>query len=261
MTFAPLVTAVLAVFGGAYALAWRRATRRAGWPIWRGLIFIVLALGGSVAVTMVALPDQLWAVAVRLTLLIALVPVAYALGDPVGLVRAAGFVGIDGVLRAGLVRVLTFPLVSAVVANVWLFVVFFTPLLGHAARSTSVMSLLELVTLLVGLLVALPMLGVDMVPEWCTDPIRLVLAFVDGLIDAIPGIAVLSVPGTFGAGFYAAGSGRVAGQAMLALAEVVALPIFFIIFFRWAVTESRRDRDSDDGDDTPTTPWWVEQDG
>lgn len=260
MTFAPLVAVVVAVFGGAYALAWRQALRGAGWPMWRGLTFVVLALGGTAAVTMADLPDHLWSVAVRLTLLIALVPVAYGLGDPVGLLRAAGFRGIDRVLRTRPVRVLTFPLVSAVLANVWLFVVFFTPVLGHAARTAWVMSLLELATLLLGLLVALPMLGVDMVPEWCTDPIRLLLAFVDGLIDAIPGIAVMSAPGAFGAGFYGPGSGRVAGQAMLALAEVVALPIFFIIFFRWAANESRRDRESDDGDDTPITPWWVEQD-
>jgi putative copper resistance protein D len=117
-----------------------------------------------------------------------------------------------------------------------------------------------LATLLIGCLAALPMLGVDMVPSWCTDPVRLLLAFIDGLIDAIPGIAVMSTPGTFG-GVYAAGSGRVAGQAMLALAEVVALPIFFIIFFRWAASEIRRDHADDDGDDTPITPWWVDQQG
>ena len=257
MTFAPIVAAVLAAFCGAYAWGWRRASRRDGWRIWRGLVFFVLAIGGTVAVTMVDLPDQLWAVSVRLTLLIALVPVAYGLGDPVGLARAAGTGGVDRLLRTAPARVLTFPLVSAALANVWLFVVFFSPLLGHVGRSAFAMSLVELATLVVGLLVALPMLGVDMVPEWCTDPVRLMLAFVDGLVDAIPGIAVMSASGTFG-GFYPAGSGRVAGQAMLAVAEVVALPIFFIIFFRWAVGEVRRDRAEDDGDDTPTVPWWID---
>lgn len=260
MTFAPLLAAVLAACGVAYAWLWRRAARRGRWPLWRGLIFFVLALGGTAVVSMIDLPDQLWSVAFRLTLLIALLPVAYGLGDPVGVLRAAGVAGVDRVLRAAPVRVLLFPLVSAVLANVWLFVVFFTPLLGHAVRSASAMSLIELATLVVGLLVALPMLGVDMVPEWCTDPIRLLLAFVDGLIDAIPGIAVMSATGTFAAGHFAAGSGRVAGQVMLALAEVVALPIFFIIFFRWAATEIRRDRQSDDGDDAPTVPWWIDTD-
>lgn len=260
MTFDPLISAVLAVLGVAYAAGWRRAAIRSSWPWWRGLIFFAVALGGTAAVTMVDLPEQLWSVAVRLTLLIALIPVAYGLGDPVGLARAAG-VRIDRFLSASPVRVLTFPLVSAVLANVWLFVVFFTPVLSHAARSSTAMALVELATLTVGLLVALPMLGVDMVPQWCTDPVRLLLAFIDGLLDAIPGIAVMSTPGAFGAGFYATGGGRVAGQAMLALAEVVALPIFFIIFFRWAIAESRRDRDADDGDDTPITPWWVDQEG
>ncbi|HZP15135.1 MAG TPA: cytochrome c oxidase assembly protein [Nocardioides sp.] len=259
MTFAPLLAAAMAACGGAYALLWRRAGRRTGWPLWRGLVFLVLALGGTIVVTMVDLPGQLWSVAFRLTLLIALLPVAYGLGDPVGLLRAAGFAGVDRVLRTVPVRVLLFPLVSAVLANVWLFVVFFTPLLGHAVRSSATMSLVELGTLVVGLLVALPMLGVDMVPAWCTDPIRLLLAFVDGLIDAIPGIAVMSAPGAFAAGHFAAGSGRVAGQVMLALAEVVALPIFFIIFFRWAGTEIRRDREPDDGDDTPIVPWWIDE--
>jgi putative copper resistance protein D len=260
VTFAPVLAAVLAVCGLAYAWLWRRASRRSGWPMWRGLVFVVLALGGTAAVAMIDLPDELWSVAFRLTLLIALLPVAYGLGDPIGLLRAAGFEGVDRLLGAAPVRVLLFPLVSAVLANVWLFVVFFTPLLGHAVRSTSSMSLVETATLAVGLLVALPMLGVDMVPDWCTDPIRLLLAFVDGLIDAIPGIAVMSATGSFAAGHFAAGSGRVAGQVMLALAEVVALPIFFIIFFRWAASEIRRDRQDDDDDNTPLVPWWIDGD-
>lgn len=260
MTFDPIIAAVVAALGAAYALGWRRAARRAAWPTWRGVIFVVLALGSTVVVTMVDLPGDLWSVAVRLTLLIALVPVAYGLGDPVGLARSAGFAGIDRVLRTPIVRVLTFPLVAAVLANVWLFVVFFTPVLGHAARHASVMATVEIATLVVGLVVALPMLGVDMLPQWCTDPVRLLLAFIDGLIDAIPGIALMSSGVALGEGWYPAGAGRVAGQAMLALAELVALPIFFIVFFRWAATEIRRDRVDDDGDDTPITPWWVEQD-
>jgi len=242
------------------------------WPRWRAL-FLVLGVVAIVLCTTGPLASRnhqhLWALATQLTLLVSIVPVLIALGDPLGLVRVGlsprGRERWDALLRSGLVRVLTFPAVSAVLVTVWLMVVFFTGLLGSALHHGGVMWLVYLVSLVVGCLAALPMLGAELLPDWVTDPFRLLFAFVDGLLDAIPGIAVMTTHSPLAGGYFASTSAggesnwdvHVAGSLMLALSEVVALPLFFIVFFRWASHEIGAQRERPDEDEPEfTTPWW-----
>lgn len=250
-TFDPVVAGVLAIVGAAYLLGVRHARRRGGWPLWRVLSFLVLGLGGVVVCTMssLALYDRvhLWALAVQLTLLLALVPVPLALGDPVGLARASlgarGRQRLEGILEGPVVRVLTFPVVAAVLATAFTVAVFFTGVLGEALRHAQVMNGLYLAALVVGCLAALPMLGAEILPEWCTEPFRLLFAFTDGLVDAIPGVLVMTTGTRLAGGWFAGRAGdpnwdvHLAGAAMLSLSELVALPVFFIVLFRWASRE------------------------
>ena len=59
--------------------------------------------------------------------------------------------------------------------------------------------------LLTGTLVVLPLLSTELLPAWCTHPVRAFLAFVDGLIDAVPGILVMTTPQLLTVGVGAAG--------------------------------------------------------
>lgn len=250
-TFDPVITAALVVLAGGYLLGVRRARRRGGWPWWRVGCFVGLGLGGVAVCTMSWLAVHnhvhLWALAVQLTLLLALVPVALALGDPVGLARTAlgprGGHRLERALAGPVVRFLTFPAVAAVLATSFLVVVFFSGILLAALRHGAVMDGLYLAALAVGCLAALPMLGAEILPDWCTEPFLLLFAFVDGLVDAIPGVLVMTT-GTRLAGGWLAGRTddpnwdvHLAGASMLALSELVALPIFFIVLFRWASRE------------------------
>lgn len=250
-TFDPVITLLLVLLAVGYLTGVRRARLRGGWPWWRVAFFIVLGLGGVAACTMTPLATDnhvhLWALAVQLTLLLALVPVPLALGDPVGLARAAlgdhGRERLDRALTGPVVRVLTFPVVAAILATGFMLVVFFSGVLLAALRHPAAMDGVYLAALVVGCLAALPMLGAEILPEWCTEPFRLLFAFVDGLVDAVPGVLVMTT-GTRLAGGWFAGRGEdpnwdvhVAGAAMLALSELVALPIFFIVLFRWAARE------------------------
>lgn len=250
-TFDPVIALLLVLLAVGYLAGVRRARRRGGWPWWRVAFFVVLGLGGVAACTMTPLAvdnhTHLWALAVQLTLLLALVPVPLALGDPVGLARAAlgdrGRERLDRALTGPVVRVLTFPVVAAILATGFMLVVFFTGILLAALRHPAAMDGVYLAALVVGCLAALPMLGAEILPEWCTEPFRLLFAFVDGLVDAVPGVLVMTT-GTRLAGGWFTGHGEdpnwgvhVAGAAMLALSEVVALPIFFIVLFRWAARE------------------------
>lgn len=181
----------------------------------------------------------------------ALVPVGLALGDPVALARVTlpdrGRAALDRALAGPVVRVLTFPVVAAVLASVFLTAVFFSPVLREALLHASAMNALYLAALLVGCMAALPMLGAEILPEWCTEPFRLLLAFVDGLVDVVPGVLAMTTRQPLAGGWFTDRVGdpnwdvHTAGALMLALSEVVALPIFFIVFFRWAAREGALD--------------------
>lgn len=255
-TFNPAIAIALAVIAAVYLLGVRRARRRGGWPWWQVACFMILGLGGIVVCTMSSLAvynhTHLWALATQLTLLLALVPVALALGDPVRLARTAvgdhGRARLDRILAGPVVRVLTFPVVAAAIATTFMVVVFFTGILRDALTHAAAMDGLYLAALLVGCLAALPMLGAELLPEWCTEPFRLLFAFGDGLFDAIPGVLVMTTGHRLAGGWFAGRADdanwdvHTAGALMLALSELVALPLFFIVFFRWAASEGAFDR-------------------
>jgi cytochrome c oxidase assembly factor CtaG len=266
----PVVVAVVLLLGYGGGL---RAVRRRGqsWPWWRTGCFVLLGLGSILGATLpfeTAQRHHLWAVAVSMTLLLSISPVFLALGDPVGLARTAlspaGAQRLERVLHGRVVQLLTFPVVAAVLATAVLTATFFSPLLGAAVRHGWVMDLVYLLMLVVGCLAALPMLGAEILPAWVTDPVKLVFAFVDGVFDALPGILVMTTSTKLAGGFYLGRASdpnwdaHVAGAAMLALTEVVALPMFFLVFFRWAGSEIRRRPEPDDDEPLLSKPWWEQ---
>jgi putative copper resistance protein D len=194
-----------------------------------------------------------WAFSVQITLLMTVAPVALAAGDPVGLLRAGsgseGRVRLDRVLSSRAARVLTFPLVAAVLGVVVQMLLFFGPFLAPALEHGAAMNLVYLISLTVGCLLAWPLLGEDLLPAWCTPPLRMLFAAIDGLLDAIPGIA-LTAAGTLIAGGYfarhqpawssdALAEQHLAGGLAVAFSEVVAIPLLVMLFFGWARGEIR----------------------
>jgi cytochrome c oxidase assembly factor CtaG len=285
--------ATLAAVGllSAYAVGVLRARRRGvDWPWFRVAAFAVLGVGLLVVGTMSSLTVYsevlLWPAALQVTLLLTVVPVGLGLGDPLGLVTAG--LGTDGaaVWRRGLhhpvVRVLTYPVVAPLLAVATQFLVFFTGYLGAAQRSTTVMNLMELQLVVTGCLFALPVLGFEVLPRWCTQPVRMGLASFDGLIDAIPGIAVMTSATLVAGGYYGTvtrdwGPTRswdqtIGGGLMITVAEVVAIPFVAIIYRAWIredasnaaimdhqldVAEERRVLQAADSDGpVADLPWW-----
>jgi cytochrome c oxidase assembly factor CtaG len=260
-TFNPVVTLVLVILGAAYVALWVSARRRGvAWPWWRAVLFIVVGLGSVAICTMSSLASydhiELPALAAQLTLLIAIAPYCLSLGDPVGLLRAGltepGTVRLERVLSGRVVRTLTFPAVAAVLSLVVMMVVLFSGVLSAALTSSAVMDAVYLVVLVTGCLFALPLMGAEVLPEWCTGPFPLLFAMVDGILDAIPGLAVLATSAALAGGYYVHASTpswvgdpmhsqHIAGAAMIAVSEVVALPLIVTLFFAWALSETRRD--------------------
>jgi cytochrome c oxidase assembly factor CtaG len=289
--FDPWATVVVVGLLAAYGVGLRSARRRGSdWPLQRAAGFVGLGIGTLVISTMSSLTVYshvlMWPAALQVTLLLTVVPVGLGLGNPLGLVTASLSPGASARWQRGLrhpvVRVLTYPAVAPLLAVATQFVVFFTGYLGAAQRSTTVMNLMELQLLATGCLFALPLLGVEVLPAWCTQPVRMAVAGIDGLLDAIPSIAVMTSSSLLAGGYYGTvtrtwGPTRswdqtIGGGLMLTVAEVVAVPFIAIIYRAWIhedaghaaaldrqldVAEERRVLAArDDEGPVADLPWW-----
>lgn len=247
------------LLGAAYAYGVRRK-RRVGepWPLWRIAFFYVFGLGTLVFATMSALAVYnrvlFWPAAVQNILLDLFAPLGLALGDPVGLAGPGG--RLARAFSSRPVRALTYPLVSSVLVLVSELTIYFTPYFATSLGNGPVRQLMHLQLLLTGCLFVLPMLSrQELLPRWCSHPVRALLVFLDGLFDSVPGIVVMT-SGTLVAGHWYTQHPRtwgpsvhhdqmVGGGLMLTLAELVGLPFLLLVFVEWWRAERVRTAELD----------------
>ncbi|MFI8230211.1 cytochrome c oxidase assembly protein [Streptomyces sp. NPDC085900] len=248
---------LVALLGGLYCWGVLRLRRRGEpWPVARGAAFGLLGLGALVVATMSALAvyDRVlfWPAAVQNILLDLIAPLGLALGDPLRLALRALPEPAAGRVRRAMtgrsVRVLTFPLVSTVLVLATELTVYFTPYFETALRVGWLHQVMYLHLLLAGCLFVVPVLTrEEALPRWCTHPVRAALVFLDGIVDAVPGIVVMT-HGTLIAGAWylhhapawspdVQHDQQVGGGAMISIAELVALPFLLAILVQWARTE------------------------
>ena len=275
-TASPAGLALLVLAGVPYAVGILRG-RRAGvaWPWWRPAVYVLAGMGslayavcGPLAVHRT---DVFWVACLQIGVLASVTPVGLALGDPVGLVRARVLAGPGGrrplVLRlveGRVARVLTFPAVSSLLAVGTLLLVMLTPWFEHTTRSPGAAALLYVVLLLTGLLFVLPLLTEDLLPPWATPPVRTFLAFVDGLLDAVPGIVVMTSSTLLAPGFPGFATGvsgltpamdqKYGGGALLAVAESIGIPVIAAVFVEWVRSDEREAREIDEQLDGARAP-------
>ncbi|WP_374228743.1 cytochrome c oxidase assembly protein [Streptomyces sp. ET3-23] len=253
----PFGIAAVVVLGGLYAWGVVGLARRGErWPVARTLAFAVLGLGTTAVATMSALAvyDRVlfWPAAVQNILLDLIAPLGLALGDPLALARRAlparAGERLERALRGRLVRTLTFPLLSTVLVLASELSIYFTPYFETALRHGAVHQVMYLQLVLTGCLFVLPMLShEEMLPSWCGYPVRALFVFVDGLVDAVPGIVVMTSSTLIAGGWYRAhtpgwGPGadrdqQIGGGLMLTIAELVGLPFLIAVFVEWVRAE------------------------
>lgn len=249
---------LIVVLGGLYAMGVLRLRRRGErWPLPRVLAFAFLGLGSLAVATMSALAvydtELFWPAAVQNVLLDLIAPLGLALGDPLRLgvlalpERGAG--RLKSAMTGRLVRFLTFPLVSTGLVLATELCVYFTPYFETALRHGALHELMYLQLLLAGSLFVLPVLTrEEALPAWCSHPVRAALVFVDGLIDAVPGIVVMTHSSLIAGAWYLHHAPawapdvhrdqQLGGGAMITIAELVSLPFLLAILVQW----SRADR-------------------
>lgn len=259
--FALLLVAVLSI---GYAVLLLRV-RRLGTPWSRGRVALYYVVGvGSLVFALCGAPAAyrsfvFWMATLQAGVLSAVTPVGLALGDPIRLSEKAfgdRWVRVtDRALRGPLARVLMFPLVSSLLAVGSLVAVFFTGYFAASLRSDGARVLLDLQLLVTGALFVLPLLTQDLLPAWCTHPMRALFAFVDGLLDAIPGILLMTAPRLLtpsfpgwqdrGFGLAPRWDQRLGGGALLAVAEAVGLPVLVAVFVAWMRQDDAEARETD----------------
>ncbi|MFJ5293270.1 cytochrome c oxidase assembly protein [Streptomyces sp. NPDC088348] len=248
------------VLGGLYGWGVVRLRRRGEqWSAGRTAVFAVLGLGTIVVATMSALAvyDEVlfWPAAVQNILLDLFAPLGLALGDPLSLACRAlperASARVRRAVTGRFARLLAFPLVSSLLVLVSELCVYFTPYFETALRHGALHQLMYLQLLAVGCLFVLPVLTEEeLLPAWCSHPVRAAMVFFDGLIDAVPGIVVMT-SGTLVAGTWytqhspawAPGVQRdqqIGGGAMVTLAELVGVPFLLVIFAQWVRSERAR---------------------
>ncbi|WP_413471237.1 cytochrome c oxidase assembly protein [Streptomyces noursei] len=260
----PYALVLILVLGGLYAWGVVRLARRGQrWPVARSVAFAGLGLGAVAVATMSGLAvydhELFWPAAVQNIVLDLIAPLGLALGDPLSLAlkvlpserRTARW--LRARLSGRLLRFLTFPLVSTVLVLSSELAIYFTPYFPTALRHGPLHELMYLQLLVVGSLFVLPMLTrEELLPSWCSHPVRALLVLLDGLVDAVPGIVVMT-SGTLIAGGWYASQHRpwdpslqqdqmIGGGLMLTLAELVGLPFMIAVFAEWVRDERRRTR-------------------
>ncbi|MEU6894926.1 cytochrome c oxidase assembly protein [Streptomyces sp. NPDC046557] len=251
----PDVPALLVIMVLAALYGWgllRLKGRGEPWSAARTAAFALLGLGTLSVATMSALAVYnralFWPAAVQNVLLDLIAPLGLALGDPLRLaVQALPEHGADLVrrlMRGRLVRVLTFPLVSTALVLTTELTVYFTPYFETALANGWLHELMYLQLLLTGSLFVVPVLTHEQaLPAWCTHPVRAALVFVDGIVDAVPGIVVMTHSTLIAGAWYLSHAPswapeihqdqQLGGGAMLSIAELVSVPFLLAILVQW----------------------------
>lgn len=235
---------MLVVASIAYLTAvWRRRRRGEPWPVRRTIGFFALGLLPYAVIELGFLgvySSQLrWAFSTRIALLIFAVPAGIAAGRPLDLVPAAVR---ERVLAARLTRIFGNAMIATVVIAA-VFCLFLTPLAGILRVNPAVEASLGVVVPLVGLAMVLPMMALGAVHTGTFIAIEFLLAFVELLIDSVPGLlmrlsdsVVDLIPDATQAMSWWPSTlhdQHLAGDMIWFIAEFADVPILVILMIRW----------------------------
>lgn len=249
-TFSLFGLVTVAVLLGGYSWAYHRAVARGLAPSsLRATVFVllgVLPLGFAVLSGLGTIRDvTMQAAAWQVGLLLAVAPAGVALGEPVRVLRAglgsAGRLRLDRALSSRTARVLAFPIVTPLLSALVAFVFFFSGWFQATVASAALREVSYAVLFLVGLVFAVPLVGEldEAMPGWCTHPVRAFLAFLDGLLDSVPGLVLmlhgtsLWLPAIPVAGRDLLGDQQLAGATLLCVVEAVGVPFLIGVFVTW----------------------------
>jgi cytochrome c oxidase assembly factor CtaG len=243
---------VILVLGGLYAAgivsAGRCGTR---WPLLPTLGFYLLGLGSYAWVSFGFLGayslEIRWAFTTRIALLLFAVPSLLALGKPIELMQAAlrgtSLRVTERVLASWPVRLMGNAVFAPLVALA-AFLVFLTPFAFVLRSSPTAEGVITVLVPVAGLLMVLPIIGHSVIRTSLFITAEFLLAFVELVMDAIPGIllrlnetvldgargVVSGMPPWFPTALH---DQHLSGDFLWFIAEIADIPVLIILFMRW----------------------------
>jgi len=221
-----------------------RRVRR--WPLRDTAAFLLLGVGSLAAVSAVA-PARFPAYAAEVMALLLVVPFLMALGHPLQLALDALPPGGADRLRRALAnpvtRLFSQPIVGPLMLAVLPFGVFFTALLPESLAHPAVLALLRLVLLAAGIIVLVPLWESQTLESRIPYALALLIAFIELLADALPGIIVRLDTHVLAAGYFLTPQPlrdqQLGGDLLWGLGEVIDLPFLVLLLVQWVRSDAR----------------------
>ncbi|KHL05282.1 hypothetical protein LK10_01620 [Sinomonas humi] len=246
----------------AYGAGVRRIGKSGGrWPKRRTLSFGLLGLGSYLATACgflgVYSPDLRWAFAIRVAVLLLVVPGLIALGRPLALARAAMPWGparrLCSLMLGRPLHLLGNPLVGPLVC-MGLFALMLTPAAGYARTTPAAETLLTLALPILGLALLLPATDTAHARYSPLMVLELLFIFIELMADAIPGIALRLNTAILDRVPAAAGSSpawlhpsplhdqHLAGDWLWFICEMADLPVHVLLIARYLRSDAKEAR-------------------
>jgi putative membrane protein len=250
----PLMIAVSVVLAAGY-VAGLGQLRRTGvrWPASRSVTFAIgLALLAWTGCGFLAVYQSsiYWAWTTRVLVLWLALPIVLLSGRPVELARLAGRgASVDRFLRSRPARVIANPLVGPALVPALSAVLFFGPVPGWSIGVAPFGWVLDVVLLVIGALMVLPLVGLDGEASSLAVGLSLAIGSFELVLDALPGI-VLRLHTTIATSWFAhrdlqswspqpLRDQQVAGAILWCVAELIDLPFLVLVFRRWLRADAR----------------------
>jgi putative membrane protein len=244
----------LALAGAALLTSWYarrvRVVRTAGraWPTGRIGLFavgIVLLVWTTCGFAGAYVDSLFWVWTAQQLALLLVVPYFILAGGPLLL----GGARVQRVVRSRFVRTLGNPLIGPALVPLLSVALFFGPLPGWAAASSPVLWIEQLVVLVVGGLVVLPLVGLDLPRSSLAVGLSLAIGSFELVLDAVPGIA-LRLHRSLSTSFFdhralhgwspvALHDQQTAGSVLWCVAELLDLPFLVLVFRQWLKADAR----------------------
>ncbi len=266
-TLDPAILIFAALAGAAYLAGLVRLRRRGGTWAARRVVAFYGGLAVAVAATMSALGDYAHALftvyTAQILLLMTVAPLLLAVGRPLGLARVAlparAAARLERVLGSRAARVVTSPIISPLLLAVLPFALWFTPWYQATLTGYGQYELLHLVLLLVGYVVQIPLWETGGAGHGFPYPLLLMFAFIELLVDAVPGIVLRLETHLVAPAYYLVlrrpwgpsplGDQHLGADVLWCVAEAIDLPFLIIFLVGWwradQLEAARADRAAD----------------
>lgn len=281
-TLQPLA-AVVAVLALTWYLLARRRTAR--WSAQRTSFFLAglgLFVWSTNGMPQVYAHALFWMWTTQLLLLLLIVPVIVMAGQPIALARqvGGGRARLVRLSESAIGRFFTNPLVGPAAVPALSVVLFFGPLPRWAITYDALYWPLQIVVVIIGALVVLPLVTAEDNSTSMAVGLALVIGIFELILDAIPGIVLrlsthpvtsyfdVRTPTTWAPSPLR--DQQIAGGILWAVAELIDVPFLILIYRQWLRADARdaaridvvldaerAARGSDESDVVADAPWWL----